>query len=522
MVVVSFIDISGFSLGSWVLAVGVVAVVTYAVSAVIAWRRLREFKGPFLASFSYVWLARASYSGRMAERWMETEAKYGTGSPSTMRIGPNELMTSDPDVIRRASAARSKYTRSTWYKLTTVDPYDDSMFNTLDTATHDKIKAQTAPGYAGKENPGLESEINLLLGQMVDKIRTKYAAAKPGDKKPMLDLASMAQYFTLDSIAKLAFGEEFGLIREERDIHGHIAAIDDMAAPSVVISAVPYLRAIVGSKFVLQLLGPTTKDKKGMGVLMAIGRSLVGNRFAQADAKDKQDMMGSFIRHGLTRRQCETEALVQIIAGSDTTATTIRTVMLYLMSTPRAYRALQAEIDEGIRAGRVSSPVTGAEAAEMPYLQAVIIEGLRIAPPFTGLPFKVVPPEGDTIDGKRVPGGTLITANFWTTGRNRAVFGDDADVFRPERWLEATDRAQRAEMRRVAELAFGYGRWGCAGKMIAFLELNKVFVELLRGFDFQLVYPGKPWKSVNYNLFLQRDMWVSVALREEAQSQKTD
>jgi hypothetical protein len=40
------------------------------------------------------------------------------------------------------------------------------------------------------------------------------------------------------------------------------------------------------------------------------------------------------------------------------------------MSTPRAYHALQAEIDEGIRAGKVSSPVTNAEANELPYLQA--------------------------------------------------------------------------------------------------------------------------------------------------------
>jgi cytochrome P450 len=147
----------------------------------------------------------------------------------------------------------------------------------------------------------------------------------------------------------------------------------------------------------------------------------------------------------------------------------------------------------------------------------VIIETLRLFPPFTGLPFKVIPPGGDTIDGKHVPGGTLIAPNFWMTGRNRAVFGDDAEVFRPERWLEAAegpDRERRAEMRRVAELAFGYGRWGCAGKMIAFLELNKVFVELLRQFDFQLVNPAKPWKSINYNLFFQSDMWVSVALRE--------
>lgn len=61
--------------------------------------------------------------------------------------------------------------------------------------------------------------------------------------------------------------------------------------------------------------------------------------------------------------------MIQIIAGSDTTATTIRATMLYLLSTPRAYRALQAEIDAGIRCGRVSNPVTNAEANELPYLQ---------------------------------------------------------------------------------------------------------------------------------------------------------
>ncbi|KAH6855442.1 cytochrome P450 [Chaetomium sp. MPI-CAGE-AT-0009] len=515
--------IAGLTVAEWVLTVGTIAIAAYVVTSVLAWWRLREFNGPFLASFSYLWVARVSYSGRMFERWAEVEAKYGNGSPSTVRIGPNELLTSDPDVIRRTSAARSKYTRSDWYKLSNADPYEDSMFNTLDTAKHDKLKAQTAPGYAGKDIPTLESDVDLILNVLTSKIRTKYAAVGSGDRRPMLDLASIAQYFTLDSISKLAFGEEFGLLEAERDIHGHMEMLTEVAPAVNVISVVPYLRTIFGSTFMLKLIGPSPRDKRGLGRIMATGRAVVGKRFAQPDAKDKQDMLGSFMRHGLSQRKCETEALIQIIAGSDTTATTIRVVMLYLMTTPRAYQALQAEIDAGIRAGRVSSPVTGAEAQRMPYLQAVIIESLRLFPPFTGIPFKKVPPGGDTIDGKHVPGGTLIAPNFWMTGRNRTLFGDDAEVFRPERWLETAeeadgDRERRAEMRRVAELAFGYGRWGCAGKMIAFLELNKVFVELLRQFDFQLVYPGQPWKNLSYGLFFQSDMWVTVALREtEAQ-----
>jgi hypothetical protein len=260
---------STLTAGGWALTLGAVAIATYVVSSIIAWRRLGEFKGPFLASFSYLWLIRASYSGRMAEVFAKTEAKYGGESPSTVRIGPNELMTSDPEAIRATSAARSKYTRSAWYKFSTVDPSDHAMISVLDTAHHDKLKAQTAAGYAGKDMPGLESEVDLVLGWLVDKIRTKYAAAGPGDKKPMLDLASMTQYFTLDSIAKVSFGEEFGLIREERDIHGHIQALADFAPAAIVIMAIPYFRAVMGSKFVLKLIGPKPQDKKGVGKFVA-------------------------------------------------------------------------------------------------------------------------------------------------------------------------------------------------------------------------------------------------------------
>ncbi|KAL1841739.1 hypothetical protein VTJ49DRAFT_6653 [Mycothermus thermophilus] len=522
--------------GGWALVVSTTTLLAYILSSLLAWYRLRHFPGPFLASFSHLWLARAFWSGRACETFVEAEARHGGGGRrpprtpgtglgvgtgvmfdgSTIRIGPNELMTSDVEVIRRASAARGGYGRSRWYKMSSPDPHHEGMFSTLDGAVHDRLKAQTAAGYAGRDNPFLEKDMDYVVGILVEKIKTKYAVRggeEEGERsKPFLDLATITQYFTLDSIAKLAFGEEFGLVREERDIHGHLAMLHEVTPVLTTVAAVPLLRDIMGSKLVLRLFGPKPTDKKGLGRLMGTGIPIVAKRFAPG-APEKQDMLGSFMRHGMTQKECEVEALMQIVAGSDTTATAIRCALLFLMSAPRTCLALQAEIDEGIRAGRISSPITNAEANDLPYLQAVIYETLRLHPPFAGVPFKVVPPGGDTIDGKHVPGGTLIAPNFWTTGRNVTVFGPDADVFRPERWL-SVEEEERAEMRRVAELAFGYGRWGCAGKMIAFLELNKVLVELVRRFDMQLVYPWNPWKSVNHNLFLQSDMWVRVAMRE--------
>ena len=85
---------------------------------------------------------------------------------------------------------------------------------------------------------------------------------------------------------------------------------------------------------------------------------------------------------------------------------------------------------------------------------------------------KVVPPEGDTIHGRFVPGGTRIGHCTWGVLRHKGTFGSDAHVYRPERWLEASEE-KVAEMTRAADLLFGSGRYACLGKTVAFLELRK-------------------------------------------------
>jgi cytochrome P450 len=96
------------------------------------------------------------------------------------------------------------------------------------------------------------------------------------------------------------------------------------------------------------------------------------------------------------------------VAGSDTTATVIRMFFLNVVSNSSVYRQLQTEIDQAIRNGLVSSPIKQTEAKKLPFLQACIQETLRICPAAVGLATKVVPPEGDTIHGYFVPGGTCI------------------------------------------------------------------------------------------------------------------
>lgn len=207
-----------------------------------------------------------------------------------------------------------------------------------------------------------------------------------------------------------------------------------------------------------------------------VAKKVVAERF-QAHAASQPDMLGSFIRHGLTQEEASGEALLQVVAGSDTSASTIRLVMLYLLSNPSAYTRLQNEIDTGVATGKISSPIRDSEARELPYLQAVIKEGLRIMPPAAGAFFKTVPPGGDVIAGKFIPAGTQIGSSPFGIHHSKKIFGEDAEMYRPERWLEA-DGDKLAQMTATVDLVFHYGKYQCLGKTVALMEFNKIFVEV--------------------------------------------
>ncbi|KAI0385461.1 HET-domain-containing protein [Hypomontagnella monticulosa] len=108
---------------------------------------------------------------------------------------------------------------------------------------------------------------------------------------------------------------------------------------------------------------------------------------------------------------------------------------------------------------------------------AVVYEGLRMRPVSVGLLSKQVPLGGDIVDGIFLLGGVSVGMNMTSLLRSKSLFGDDANLFRPERFLDVEGKAC-AEMQHNVDLTFGYGRWICAGKLIAMMELNKIYFEV--------------------------------------------
>ena len=135
-------------------------------------------------------------------------------------------------------------------------------------------------------------------------------------------------------------------------------------------------------------------------------------------------------------------------AGSGTTATILRAIFYNLLRSPASLRRLTAEVRDHVSSKSKQEPerpVSWTQCQQLPYLEACVKEAERIHPA-VGLPLeRKVPPEGATICGQHFKGGTVVGMNAWVVHRDRAVFGEDADEWRPERWLCGKEKRQRME-----------------------------------------------------------------------------
>ncbi|KAK2004378.1 cytochrome P450 [Colletotrichum falcatum] len=467
----------------WLFALAVLLL--YAGRKIRTYNRLKAFRGPPLCGWTEAWHVWAILTFKSHLQYDGVCRKYGT----IARVGPNDLVTSSPELLAHMSGTRSKYTRTEWFYRACRHMADkDHVFSEMDEDRHKRLRQQMGSGYSGRENPGLEDSIDTHVSSLVQLIRSKYISTDAASK-PM-DLAQKIQYLTLDVISDISYGKAFGDLRADDDVFG-VAASADAGMTIFTYKIALGLYKVLQSPLAARLLGPKETDATGFGRMFANGRAIVKARLA-LDTQKRSDMIASFIRHGLSEDEILSETTLQMIAGSDTTAASLRAVMLYLVTHPRVCAKLRAEIDAFVGGGgggdaeaaRPLGIVSDADCRKLPYLQAVIKEGMRVHPPVTNMDPKRVPDEGDTVmlDGRPVflPGGTNVSCAAWPLSLDKGVFGEDADVFRPERWLLETDERRLAAMNRVHELVFGYGKYQCLGRPIAMMEIRKTVFEVSR------------------------------------------
>ncbi|GFF56739.1 hypothetical protein IFM62136_03206 [Aspergillus lentulus] len=143
------------------------------------------------------------------------------------------------------------------------------------------------------------------------------------------------------------------------------------------------------------------------------------------------------------------------------------------------------ELDSAVCSGNLSYPPKWTEVSTLSYLQAVFKETLRLHSTARMSLYRVVGPEGLELCGERLPSGTNVGCFGYTAHRNEPVYGRDAGLFRPERWIEASNEEVLAM--EWAGLWFGHGKHGCVGKNLTRMTVTKLIARLLIRLDISAV-----------------------------------
>ncbi|KAF8517393.1 cytochrome P450 [Hysterangium stoloniferum] len=344
-----------------------------------------------------------------------------------------------------------------------------------------------------------------------------------------LDILSWLGRATLDVIGLAGFGYTFDALVDDQN--------ELAAAFADVFSAARKFRVLT----VLQVWFPILRyfrpnrmsTESSLRTMQRIGRELVygaqsrmarkGEEYRDIDFREKdpgkearlstdgdgalkgRDLLSLLIKSNLASedkdRMSEDEIISQIstfmVAGHETTSSALAWTLYTLSHHQRSQSILRAEL-----LSIPFSPMPSPEAiSALPYLDMVVRESLRLFSPISqtmriATKDDIVPVSGPYRDRKGqkrieivIKKGDIITIPIQAMNKCKCLFGDDAEMFVPERWKDDPPDPSHMPTLYSNILTFLHGGRGCIGYKFALLEMKVFLFILLRDIIFQ-PYPG--------------------------------
>ncbi|KAK8142207.1 hypothetical protein G3M48_009152 [Beauveria asiatica] len=313
-----------------------------------------------------------------------------------------------------------------------------------------------------------------------------------------------------DNVSLLISGKPLGFIETESDVHDLLRnqkhAFRWINFLSIQDNFSWYIRNTwLGRKLVMA----HATDRLGVGVYMKERDCIVASAFDEAGVLDKSALIEGtllsslltdhYAGNGMTLTDVRAEVLFALLAGSSVTPTNLWTTVFLISRDAAVKTKLGQELQLAESLGQIPPPahiISDAATKALPYLHACIQEALRFSPTMSQLPRLSPRDTGLELHGKFVPPGFSVSSSPWIIGRSKALYGEDADVYRPERWLEASPAQLRCWDKN--SFYFGYGGRKCAARRFALTQMYKAVAEMFRRFDVQPAGPthgtsaGKP------------------------------
>jgi cytochrome P450 len=387
----------------------------------------------------------------VAPTWVMDRCCRRFGETFTLTFAPSGLklvMVADPEAVKTVFTAPPEIAPSGAGNSPIAPVMGPSSVITLTGPEHLRQRKLLLPPFHGERMREYEDVI-------VEATRRDMASWPVG--KPMR-LLEHTRAITLEVILRAVFGVEAERMEELR------AAIGGLLAPVHPLAIVLYA-----------LRRPSLERPTG-----AIGRALdrldevifqeLARRRVQEDLAERTDILSLLLRardeadQPMTDGELRDELVTLLLAGHETTATSVAWAIERLVRHPDKLRRLVAEIDAG------GEEAGGEEAGgEDEYMQAVVHETLRVRP--------VVPQvvrllqEPLNVGGHELPRGTRVVPSIYLTNRNPRVY-EDPEAFRPERFLQSAPET-------FSWIPFGGGIRRCIGASFALLEMKLMLRTML-------------------------------------------
>ncbi|KAI1758317.1 cytochrome P450 [Xylaria castorea] len=228
-----------------------------------------------------------------------------------------------------------------------------------------------------------------------------------------------------------------------------------------------------------------------------------GNRLDQVSGSLIQSLLTSL---GSQHKLVADAALTYLTAGRDTTAQALTWCLYLLMQNDSVIEKIRKEAQDVLRAQSLESRQLGSEGdissavfapTSLPYTMAVFYETLRLYPP---IPFEIRECEQATTlpDGTFLPEKAVVLWSIWAMNRSKITWGEDADSFRPGRWLTENGRLTT---KGASEFPVFYGgQRTCLGKRMAEIIATQVIATMVLLFDFTPAYKGGRVSKISLTL----------------------
>ncbi|KAL1916556.1 uncharacterized protein VTP21DRAFT_5747 [Calcarisporiella thermophila] len=443
------------------------------------------------------------YTNRILDLFLQWRAQYGKWHTATLPFAPRIIFTHDPASIEYIQRTHfDNFYKGPHTQNIAREVLGDGIFNT--NGEKWRLQRKTASNIFN-----VKRFRELIEGVFREEaIRVASIIERAADSGEDVDLQNLFFRFTLDTFGRISFGKHFN-------------CLEDASAPVPFAAAFDYVQTVIDKRFrnpffwVTEFLtGEGHKFRSAIKILDEYAyNALEKRRQERAEGFDsnQKDLMDFFLdyRHEdgsqLTDVELRDAILNFMIAGRDTTAQQLSWQYLMLMQRSEIQARIRDELSH-------FGDITYENIKALHYCMAVFYETLRLYPP--------VPKSTKTVACDDVlPSGVIVRKGDWVhyssyvIGRDKEVWGEDAEEFNPERWLQKDEKGEI-----VGFNVFNGGPRICLGQTFATLESLTMTSVLIPRFRFELSpkfieqekLATEPLYATSVTLPMRRPLWVRV------------